>query len=58
MKFIEIIVLASLSGCNFMPFVMEEAKEIVEFEIEANQHEIERLEKHHNDFKDQEVKPM
>ena len=42
MKLIDVVIVASLSGCNLMPLVIEETEELVEFEIEANIHEIER----------------
>ena len=35
MKIIEVLVLATLSGCNLMPFVVEEAEEGIEFEESA-----------------------
>lgn len=45
MKFIEIFVLVSLSSCNLMPYVIQEAEELIEFAVEENQHEIELREK-------------
>lgn len=48
MKIILISLSALLAGCNIMPFLIEEVEEIIKFEIEENDREIELREIHHN----------
>jgi len=48
MKYLLVFVLAVMTSCNMMPFVVEEIEEAVEFEIDAIDHEIELREAHHN----------
>jgi hypothetical protein len=41
MKYIAILMLAILSSCSMMPYLMTEAEDLVEFEKDAIEHEVE-----------------